>query len=219
MRIHKEGRTTILIVIVTIAVILTVIIAFSLYNILILGLFGAASVVVLLQTLMFFRIPQRDILLRENGIVSPADGRIVMIQEVEINEYLKEKRLQVSIFMNMFNVHVNWYPCAGDIVYYKYHPGDKMVAWHPKSSEKNEHTTIFLDNGKEIIGVRQVAGLIARRVICKARTGKQVLQCSELGIIKFGSRVDVLLPADAVVRVKKGQKVWGCETLIADLKE
>ncbi len=219
MRIHKEGRTTILIVIVTIAVILTVIIAFSLYNILILGLFGAASVVVLLQTLMFFRIPQRDILLRENGIVSPADGRIVMIQEVEVNEYLKEKRLQVSIFMNMFNVHVNWYPCAGDIVYYKYHPGDKMVAWHPKSSEKNEHTTVFLDNGKEIIGVRQVAGLIARRVICKARTGKQVLQCSELGIIKFGSRVDVLLPADAVVRVKKGQKVWGCETLIADLKE
>jgi len=219
MRIHKEGRTTILIVIVTIAVILTVIIAFSLYNILILGLFGAASVVVLLQTLMFFRIPQRDILLRENGIVSPADGRIVMIQEVEVNEYLKQKRLQVSIFMNMFNVHVNWYPCAGDIVYYKYHPGDKMVAWHPKSSEKNEHTTVFLDNGKEIIGVRQVAGLIARRVICKARTGKQVLQCSELGIIKFGSRVDVLLPADAVVRVKKGQKVWGCETLIADLKE
>lgn len=219
MRIHKEGRTTILIVIVTIAVILTVIIAFSLYNILILGLFGAASVVVLLQTLIFFRIPQRDILLRENGIVSPADGRIVMIQEVEVNEYLKDKRLQVSIFMNMFNVHVNWYPCAGDIVYYKYHPGDKMVAWHPKSSEKNEHTTVFLDNGKEIIGVRQVAGLIARRVICKARTGKQVLQCSELGIIKFGSRVDVLLPADAVVRVKKGQKVWGCETLIADLKE
>jgi len=218
MRIHKEGRTTILIVIVTIAVILTVIIAFSLYNILILGLFGAASVVVLLQTLMFFRIPQRDILLRENGIVSPADGRIVMIQEVEINEYLKEKRLQVSIFMNMFNVHVNWYPCAGDIVYYKYHPGDKMVAWHPKSSEKNEHTTIFLDNGKEIIGVRQVAGLIARRVICKARTGKQVLQCSELGIIKFGSRVDILLPPDAEVLVRKGQRVWGCETLIANLK-
>jgi len=219
MKIHKEGRTTILIVIVTIAVILAVIITFSLYNFWILTVFGAASLVVLLQTLMFFRIPQRDILIKEDGIVSPADGRIVLIQEVEVNEYLQEKRLQVSIFMNMFNVHVNWYPCAGDIVYYKYHPGDKMVAWHPKSSEKNEHTTIFLDNGKEIIGVRQVAGLIARRVICKARTGKQVLQCSELGIIKFGSRVDVLLPADAVVRVKKGQKVWGCETLIADLKE
>lgn len=218
MRIHKEGRTTILIVIVTIAVILTVIIAFSLYNILILGLFGAASVVVLLQTLMFFRIPQRDILLRENGIVSPADGRIVMIQEVEINEYLKEKRLQVSIFMNMFNVHVNWYPCAGDIVYYKYHPGAKMVAWHPKSSEKNEHTTVFLNQGKHVIGVKQVAGLIARRVICKARTGKQVLQCSELGIIKFGSRVDILLPPDAEVLVRKGQRVWGCETLIANLK-
>jgi phosphatidylserine decarboxylase len=218
MRIHKEGRTTILIVIVTIAVILAVIIAFSLYNFWILTLFGAASLLVLLQTLMFFRIPQRDILIKENGIVAPADGRIVLIKEVEVNEYLHEKRLQVSIFMNMFNVHVNWYPCAGDIVYYKYHPGDKMVAWHPKSSEKNEHTTVFLNQGRHIIGVRQVAGLIARRVICKARTGKQVMQCSELGIIKFGSRVDILLPPDAEVRVKKGQKVWGCETLIADLK-
>ncbi len=218
MRIHKEGRTTILIVIVTIAVILALIIAFSLYNFWILTLLGAASLLVLLQTLMFFRIPQRDILIKENSIVAPADGRIVLIKEVEVNEYLHEKRLQVSIFMNMFNVHVNWYPCAGDIVYYKYHPGDKMVAWHPKSSEKNEHTTVFLNQGRHIIGVRQVAGLIARRVICKARIGKQVLQCSELGIIKFGSRVDILLPQDAEVRVKKGQKVWGCETLIADLK-
>ncbi|HOO42266.1 MAG TPA: phosphatidylserine decarboxylase family protein [Bacteroidales bacterium] len=219
MRIHKEGRTTILIVIVIIAVILAVILGFSLYNFWVLALFGAASVVVLLQTLMFFRIPQRDILIREEGIVSPADGRIVMIEEVEVNEYLKEKRLQVSIFMNMFNVHVNWYPCAGDIVYYKYHPGDKMVAWHPKSSEKNEHATVFLEHGKNIIGVKQIAGLIARRVICKARTGKQVLQCSELGIIKFGSRVDLLLPLDAKILVRKGQRVWGCETLIADLKE
>ena len=218
MKIHKEGRTTILIVIVTIAVILAVIITFSLYNFWILTVFGAASLVVLLQTLMFFRIPQRDILIKEDGIVSPADGRIVLIQEVEVNEYLQEKRLQVSIFMNMFNVHVNWYPCAGDIVYYKYHPGAKMVAWHPKSSEKNEHTTVFLNQGKHVIGVKQVAGLIARRVICKARIGKQVLQCSELGIIKFGARVDILLPPDAEVLVRKGQRVWGCETLIANLK-
>jgi len=217
MKIHKEGRTTILIVIVTIAVILAVIITFSLYNFWILTVFGAASLVVLLQTLMFFRIPQRDILIKEDGIVSPADGRIVLIQEVEVNEYLQEKRLQVSIFMNMFNVHVNWYPCSGDVVYYKYHAGDKMVAWHPKSSEKNEHTTLFLKQEKHLIGVRQIAGLIARRVVCKAGTGKQVLQGSELGIIKFGSRVDVLLPLDARVLVKKGQKVWGCETLLAEL--
>ncbi len=191
--------------------ILTVIIAFSLYNILILGLFGAASVVVLLQTLMFFRIPQRDILLRENGIVSPADGRIVMIQEVEVNEYLKDKRLQVSIFMNMFNVHVNWYPCAGDIVYYIIPSWEtKWIAWHPKSSEKMNTLLFSWIMEKEIIGVRQVAGLIARRVICKARMGKQVLQCSELGIFKFGSRMsDVLLPADAVVQVNKRSKGLG----------
>lgn len=138
MKIHKEGRTTILIVIVivTIAVILAVIITFSLYNFWILTVFGAAALVVLLQTLMFFRIPQRDILIKEDGIVSPADGRIVLIQEVEVNEYLQGKRLQVSIFMNMFNVHVNWYPCAGDIVYYKYHPGAKMVGVAPQVFRK-----------------------------------------------------------------------------------
>ena len=217
MRIHKEGRSTIVVVIMAMVVFLAVIVSFSLYNFWVLALFAILSLLVLLQTFMFFRIPARNILIREDGIIAPADGRVVMIQEVEVNEYLQEKRLQVSIFMNLFNVHVNWYPCSGDVVYYKYHAGDKMVAWHPKSSEKNEHTTLFLKQEKHLIGVRQIAGLIARRVVCKAGTGKQVLQGSELGIIKFGSRVDVLLPLDARVLVKKGQKVWGCETLLAEL--
>ena len=163
-----------------------------------------------------FRIPARNILIREDGIIAPADGRVVMIQEVEVNEYLQEKRLQVSIFMNLLMYTSTGIPAAV-MSYYKYHAGDKMVAWHPKSSEKNEHTTLFLKQGKHLIGVRQIAGLIARRVVCKAGTGKQVLQGSELGIIKFGSRVDVLLPLDARVLVKKGQKVWGCETLLAEL--
>jgi phosphatidylserine decarboxylase len=218
MKIHKEGRSTILIVIMTMAVILTVIISFSLYNFWLLSLFILLTIFLLLQTLMFFRIPNRDILIRDDGIIAPADGRVVMIEEVVVNEFLQEKMLQVSIFMNLFNVHVNWYPCGGDIIYYKYHAGEKMVAWHPKSSEKNEHTTIFLKKEKHVIGVRQIAGLIARRVVCKARTGKQVLQGSEMGIIKLGSRVDVLLPLDAQVIVKKGQKVWGCETLLAVLR-
>ena len=208
MRIHKEGRSTIIIVIMAIVVFLTVIISFSLYNIWIQTLFVLLSLLVLAQTLMFFRVPNRNIQFRDDGIVAPADGRIVMVQEVMVNEFIQEKRLQVSIFMNLFNVHVNWYPCGGKIIYYKYHPGDKMVAWHPKSSDKNEHTTMFLYQGKHHIGVRQIAGLMARRVICKARMGKQVLQGSDMGIIKFGSRLDILLPLDAEVVVKKGQMVW-----------
>ena len=119
MRIHKEGQSTILVVMSVVTIFLVVILAFSLYNIWVLASFILLSVLLLVQTMMFFRIPSRNILISNDGIVSPADGRIVMIQEVQVNEYLQEKRLQVSIFMNLFNVHVNWYPCGGDIVYYK----------------------------------------------------------------------------------------------------
>jgi len=217
MRIHKEGYTTILIVMLAFLVCLVVILSFLKDNFWIIGGFLVLSVLVLIQTFSFFRIPGREIVLDDHSVIAAADGKIVMIEEVEINEYLHEKRLQVSIFMNIFNVHINWYPVKGSIIYYKYHPGDKMVAWHPKSSEKNEHTTVFLKSGKQIIGVRQIAGLIARRVVCTARTGKEVQQCSEMGIIKFGSRVDILLPLDADVKVGIGDKVRGCETLIAKI--
>lgn len=217
MRIHKEGYTTILIVMLAFLVCLVVILSFLKDNFWIIGGFLVLSVLVLIQTFSFFRIPGREIVLDDHSVIAAADGKIVMIEEVEINEYLHEKRLQVSIFMNIFNVHINWYPVKGSIIYYKYHPGDKMVAWHPKSSEKNEHTTVFLKSGKQIIGVRQIAGLIARRVVCTARTGKEVQQCSEMGIIKFGSRVDILLPLDADIKVGIGDKVRGCETLIAKI--
>ena len=217
MRIHKEGYTTILIVMLAFLVCLVVILSFLKDNFWIIGWFLVLSVLVLIQTFSFFRIPGREIVLDDHSVIAAADGKIVMIEEVEINEYLHEKRLQVSIFMNIFNVHINWYPVKGSIIYYKYHAGDKMVAWHPKSSEKNEHTTVFLKSGKQIIGVRQIAGLIARRVVCTARTGKEVQQCSEMGIIKFGSRVDILLPLDADIKVGIGDKVRGCETLIAKI--
>ncbi|HPS24382.1 MAG TPA: phosphatidylserine decarboxylase family protein [Bacteroidales bacterium] len=217
MRIHKEGYTTILIVMLAFLVCLVVILSFLKDNFWIIGGFLVLSVLVLIQTFSFFRIPGREIVLDDHSVIAAADGKIVMIEEVEINEYLHEKRLQVSIFMNIFNVHINWYPVKGSIIYYKYHAGDKMVAWHPKSSEKNEHTTVFLKSGKQIIGVRQIAGLIARRVVCTARTGKEVQQCSEMGIIKFGSRVDILLPLDADIKVGIGDKVRGCETLIAKI--
>lgn len=217
MRIHKEGYTTILIVMLAFLVCLVVILSFLKDNFWIIGGFLVLSALVLIQTFSFFRIPGREIVLDDHSVIAAADGKIVMIEEVEINEYLHEKRLQVSIFMNIFNVHINWYPVKGSIIYYKYHPGDKMVAWHPKSSEKNEHTTVFLKSGKQIIGVRQIAGLIARRVVCTARTGKEVQQCSEMGIIKFGSRVDILLPLDTDIKVCIGDKVRGCETLIAKI--
>ncbi len=217
MRIHKEGYTTILIVMLAFLVCLVVILSFLKDNFWIIGGFLVLSALVLIQTFSFFRIPGREIVLDDHSVIAAADGKIVMIEEVEINEYLHEKRLQVSIFMNIFNVHINWYPVKGSIIYYKYHPGDKMVAWHPKSSEKNEHTTVFLKSGKQIIGVRQIAGLIARRVVCTARTGKEVQQCSEMGIIKFVSLVDILLPLDADIKVGIGDKVRGCETLIAKI--
>lgn len=217
MRIHKEGYTTILIVMLAFLVCLVVILSFLKDNFWIIGGFLVLSALVLIQTFSFFRIPGREIVLDDHSVIAAADGKIVMIEEVEINEYLHEKRLQVSIFMNIFNVHINWYPVKGSIIYYKYHAGDKMVAWHPKSSEKNEHTTVFLKSGKQIIGVRQIAGLIARRVVCTARTGKEVQQCSEMGIIKFGSRVDILLPLDTDIKVCIGDKVRGCETLIAKI--
>ncbi|NLA15703.1 MAG: phosphatidylserine decarboxylase family protein [Bacteroidales bacterium] len=217
MRIHKEGIKSIIVVFVFLGVLLALIFAFSWKNVWVFLVFGLLAAYLIFQVFVFFRIPNRNILFTDNGVIAPADGKIVMIEEVMVNEFLQEKRWQVSIFMNIFNVHVNWYPCGGTITYYKYHPGEKMVAWHPKSSEKNEHTTLFIDQGKHMVGVRQVAGLIARRVVCKAKTGKQVLQGSELGIIKFGSRLDILLPLDAEIKVEKGQRVWGCETLLAML--
>lgn len=217
MRIHKEGFTTIVLVTVIVAVIITSLILFT-SNSLVLTIAIVVGGLAVFQSFSFFRVPKRDILLDDYGVVAPADGKVVMIEEITVNEYIQEKRLQISIFMNLFNVHVNWYPIGGTIMYYKYHPGDKMVAWHPKSSEKNEHTTIFIGKGKKMIGVRQIAGFVARRIVCTARQTKMVQQCSEVGIIKFGSRVDILLPLDVDVKVSVGQKVRGCETLLAQFR-
>ena len=217
MRIHKEGIGSFIVVIAFLGIVLGALLVFSVQNTWVYVIYGLAATYLILQLLVFFRIPNRNIRIEDNGVVAPADGKIVMIEEVMVNEFLQEKRLQISIFMNIFNVHVNWYPCSGTIAYYKYHPGEKMVAWHPKSSEKNEHTSVFIHQGNHTVGVRQVAGLIARRIVCKAQKGKHVLQGSEMGIIKFGSRLDILIPLDAEVHVEFGQKVWGCETLLATL--
>lgn len=163
----------------------------------------------------FFRIPRRTHTIRENAIVAPADGKVVAIEEVEADEYFSGKRLQVSIFMSPLNVHVNRNPVSGEVVYSRYHPGQYLVAWHPKSSTENErHTVVYRSGGKEVL-VKQIAGALARRIVNYLQPGMQVRQTEEMGFIKFGSRVDLLLPTDAKVCVKIGDRPQGGVTVVA----
>ncbi|MDR1417505.1 MAG: phosphatidylserine decarboxylase family protein [Prevotellaceae bacterium] len=163
----------------------------------------------------FFRMPSRPRLHNEQSVFSPCDGKVVVIEEVFEAEYLKENCLQLSIFMSPSNVHVNFYPASGTVEYVRYHAGKYLVAWHPKSSTENERTTVVIGTGKRRILCRQIAGAVARRIVCYAREGQQVEQSSQMGFIKFGSRVDVFLPLSAKVEVVLGQKVRGAETVLA----
>ncbi|MDR3188020.1 MAG: phosphatidylserine decarboxylase family protein [Prevotellaceae bacterium] len=163
----------------------------------------------------FFRMPLRPKLRNEQAAFSPCDGKVVVIDEVFEPEYLKENCRQLSIFMSPNNVHVNLYPVSGVVEYAKYHPGKYLVAWHPKSSTKNERTTVVVNTGKHKILCRQIAGAVARRIVCYAKQGEQVEQNAQLGFIKFGSRVDVFLPLSAKVEVALGQKVRGSQTILA----
>ncbi len=168
--------------------------------------------------LQFFRNPKRNTILNENNIIAPVDGKVVVIEEVFEKEYFKDKRLQVSIFMSPINVHVTRYPITGKIKYSKYHPGKYLVAWHPKASEENERTTIVLENDTvgEIL-YRQIAGALAKRIVNYAIQNENVVQGSDAGFIKFGSRVDLFLPLDAKINVKLNDKVRGGEQIIANL--
>ena len=174
------------------------------------------SLVFLILILQFFRNPKRKVLKNFDEVLAPVDGKVVVIEEVEENEYFKDKRLQVSIFMSPVNVHVTRYPVSGSIKYSKYHPGKYLVAWHPKSSTDNERTTVVIRTPKfgDIL-YRQIAGAMARRIINYAEEGESVQQGDDAGFIKFGSRVDLLLPLDCAVTVKLNQKVVGAKTCIA----
>lgn len=167
----------------------------------------------------FFRNPKRGIASSDQYIVSPVDGKVVAIEEVEEKEYFKGKRLLVSIFMSPLNVHVTRYPVAGEIKYSKYHKGKYLVAWHPKSSEENERTTVVVKSVKfgEIL-YRQIAGAVAKRIVNYATPGEKINQGADSGFIKFGSRVDVFLPIGTKVNVSIGQKVRGAETKITEIK-
>jgi phosphatidylserine decarboxylase len=172
-----------------------------------------------LLIIWFFRVPKRIITNDENLIYAPADGKIVTIEKTTENEYFKDKRIQISIFMSPLNVHVNYYPISGTIDYLKYHEGKYLVAWHPKSSTENERSTIVIKNDKnERVLVKQIAGAVARRISTNASEGTRVMQGEELGFIRFGSRVDVILPCDIIVLATINQQVRGKKTVIARFK-
>ena len=170
----------------------------------------------LILILQFFRNPKRVVEINDNHIIAPVDGKVVVIEEVFESEYFKDKRLQVSIFMSPINVHVTRYPVNGKVKFSKYHPGKFLVAWHPKASEENERTTVVIDN--RIFGeilYRQIAGALARRIVNYAQEGMQVVQGTDAGFIKFGSRVDLFLPIGTKINVTLNQKAVGGKTIIA----
>lgn len=166
--------------------------------------------------LRFFRVPHRDSVRGENLVIAPGDGHVVDIREVEEDEFFHSKCIRISIFLSVFDVHVTWSPVSGKVTYYNYHPGRYLIAFHPKASEKNERTSIGImtDDGHMLM-FRQIAGILARRIVCYAREGERVEQTAQAGFIKFGSRIDLFLPLDTEVLVKKGDEVFGQETVLA----
>lgn len=214
MRFHKEGYRIIAqsVIINVILVAVIIFLPLPVYLKCILGLFFLSLIG---WTLFFFRVPTRKINKGEH-ILSSADGEVVTIEEIFEPEYFKEKRLQISVFMSGLDVHVNWYPFAGTIRYTGYHEGKYLLARHPKSSEKNERSSIVLEkeNGKDVL-IRQVAGIMARRIVYYGKPGDKVVQGEEMGIIRFGSRVDFFLPVGTIPDVKIGQKVRAQRTVIA----
>ena len=210
---HKEGLNIILSTFVITVILIIALDYFEVKNALPIKIF---LIIMLGLVLQFFRNPKISVNKNENHILSAVDGKVVIIKEVFEPEFFKEKKLQVSIFMSPLNVHVTRYPTSGDIIFSKYHPGAYLVAWHPKSSTKNERTTIVLQNkvfGK--ILYRQIAGALARRIVNYAKVGDLAEQGKDAGFIKFGSRVDLFLPIGTKLKVKLNQKVKGGITVIA----
>lgn len=211
--IHREGHRMLILVAVFLLIINT---GFYLFLPQWLWLCALASIVFFLLILQFFRNPQRLISQTDDQLIyAPADGKVVVIEETEEPEYFKDRRLQISIFMSPLNVHVNRNPMGGEVRYVQHHPGRYRAAWHPKSSTENERTTVVIRNESTEVLLRQIAGAMAKRIRNYLEVGQRVTQGSEMGFIKFGSRVDVFLPLDAKVEVRIGERVKGNETVIA----
>ncbi|NHB68267.1 phosphatidylserine decarboxylase family protein [Perlabentimonas gracilis] len=214
MRIHREGITIL-------AVAFTILVGICALVWLLAGTIGlyiatGISLAFLIFILRFFRVPKRVVITDPKKVFSPCDGKVVVIEEVEETEFLNTRCLQISIFMSVWNVHINWYPIAGRVLYQKYHPGKFLLAWEPKSSTLNERTTIAIErtDGAKVL-FRQIAGFLARRIVCYTKTNDTAIQNQEMGFIKFGSRVDVFIPIDSAVKVKLNQKVVGTQTVLA----
>lgn len=219
MHYHKEGYKIILFSALLVILLDTLLFIF-LNNYPILKFILTIGLIVLLVIIIqFFRVPHRKVVLNDELIFAPADGKVVVVEEVFESEYFKDNRIQVSVFMSPLNVHVNYYSLKGIVTYIKFHAGRYLVAWHPKSSIENERTTLVIKhpNGFEVL-MRQIAGAMARRIVCYANLGEEVDQAQDLGFIKFGSRVDLLLPLESEILVKINQKVKGQITPIAKIK-
>ncbi|WP_163517555.1 phosphatidylserine decarboxylase family protein [Gelidibacter japonicus] len=216
--LHKEGHK---IVLISIAVVVIAIMCID-YFVTISWLRTSLMLVIIaffLIILQFFRNPKRIGTLHDHHVLSPVDGKVVVIEEVFEKEFFKDKRIQVSVFMSPINVHVTRYPIGGKVVFSKYHPGKFLVAWHPKASEENERTTVVVENeffGKVLY--RQIAGALAKRIVNYAQVDDDVQQGADSGFIKFGSRVDLFLPLDTEIKVTLNQKVKGGISVIAETK-
>jgi phosphatidylserine decarboxylase len=217
MTIHKEGYTTLAWSFIIFAVVN--LLSFYLLSFeapILSAVIFVVTLGLLLFLVSFFRLPKRPLTINENAIVAPADGKVVAIEEVQADEYFTDRRIQVSIFMSPLNVHVNRNPVSGEVAYSQYHKGKYLVAWHPKSSTENErHTVVYRKGNKEVL-TKQIAGALAKRIVNYLQTGQEVKQAEEMGFIKFGSRVDLLLPLDAKIKVKIGDKPLGGVTVVAE---
>ena len=218
MTIHREGYKTIAVATLIFGAInLTVFWFFSASLMWLCTSVFIITLLLLLFLISFFRIPNRVLTINENAVIAPADGKVVVIEEITDVEYFKDKRLQVSIFMSPANVHVNRNPISGEVVYNQYHKGKYLVAWHPKSSTDNERHSVVIRKGNTEILVKQIAGALAKRIVNYLQVGQKVKQAEEMGFIKFGSRVDLVLPPGTTVNVQLNQAVQGGVTVIATL--
>lgn len=218
MTIHREGHTVLFVLLIVLFGLNWVVFSYYPQSPLIQNSAILVSVIFYLLILQFFRNPVFQITTNTKHVLAPADGKVVVIEETEETEYFKARRKQVSIFMSPVNVHVNRSPVSGVISFFKYHPGKYLVAWHPKSSTENERTTVAvrMSSGVEVV-FRQIAGALARRIKWYIKEGQEIEQGQEFGFIKFGSRVDIFLPLDAVITVKVGDITKGGRTIIAEL--
>ena len=218
MTIHKEGYTSIALCILFIFILNAVIHFYIPEASLLIWIIYILSFALFITILQFFRSPKIAIHQNENMVLCPADGKVVVIEEVIETEYLNDKRIQISVFMSPFNVHINRNPISGIVKYFKYHKGKYLVAWHPKSSTENERTTVAVENSKgKVVLYRQIAGALARRIVWYVKENEVVEQGKQFGFIKFGSRVDVFLPLGSKVKVDLGAVVKGGITVLAEL--